>query len=107
MSILQRSLLRYLHFADNSSLTSPSSPEYDKLGKIKLIIEKLSERFRSIYTPLAIDEAMIPFKSRSTLKHIYYFHNFFTGIGLLLDLLSLVCMGVGCFGPTGRASLKT
>ena len=63
--------LRYLHFADNSSLTSSGSPEYDKLGKIKPIIGKLSERFRSIYTPqmnVAIGKAMIPFKDRSTLK---------------------------------------
>ena len=43
-------LHRYLHFADNSSL-APGSPEYDKLGKTKPVIEKLSERFRSTYTP--------------------------------------------------------
>ena len=64
-------LHRYLHFADNSSLGLPGTPEYDKLGKIKPIIEKLSERFHSVYTPqmnVAIDEAMIPFKGRSTLK---------------------------------------
>ena len=64
-------LHRYLHFADNSSLGLPGTPEYDKLGKIKPIIEKLSERFRSVYTPqmnVAIDEAMIPFKGRSTSK---------------------------------------
>ena len=64
-------LHRYLHFADNSSLGLPGTPEYNKLGQIKPIIEKLSERFCSVYTPqmnVAIDEAMIPFKGRSTLK---------------------------------------
>ena len=64
-------LHRYLHFADNSSHGLPGTPEYDKLGKIKPINEKVSERFRSVYTTqmnVAIDEAMIPFKGRSTLK---------------------------------------
>lgn len=150
-------LHRYLHFADNSSLAPPGSPEYDKLGKVKPIIEKLSERFRSTYTPqmnVAVDEAMIPFKGRSTLKqymplkpvrrgikvwaladslngyisefevytgkkanaveknlgsnvvktltHNYmntfrhvYFDNFFTGVGLLLDLLKSGLYGCG------------
>ena len=64
-------LHRYLHFADNSSLAPPGSLEHDKLGKVNPIIEKLSERFRSTYTPqmnVTVDEAIIPFKGRSTLK---------------------------------------
>ena len=62
---------RYLHFVDNSSLSPPGSPDYDKLGKIRPIIEKVSEVFRSVYSPhkeLSVDEAMIPFKGRSSLK---------------------------------------
>ena len=151
-------LHRYLHFANNSSLGLPGTPEYDKLGKIKPIIKKLSERFRSVYT---IDEAMIPFKGRSTLKQYMplkpvrrgwaladslngFVSEFdvYTGkktnaveknLGakvvnllhsitrthsdmstLIISLLglvccwifsSLVCMGVGHFGATERASL--
>ena len=62
---------RYLHFVDNSSLSPHTSPDYDKLGKIRPVITILCERFRTIYNlhrEVSIDEAMIPFKGRSTLK---------------------------------------
>ena len=64
-------LTRYLHFADNSSLAPPGTPGYDKLGKVRPVIERLSESFSSVYKPgrdVSIDEAMIPFKGRSSLK---------------------------------------
>ena len=56
---------RYLHFVDNSSLSPHTSPDYDKLGKIRPVITILCERFRTIYNlhrEVSIDEAMIPFK---------------------------------------------
>ena len=62
---------RYLHFTNNEALHAPGSPGYDKLGKIKPIITALSERFRGVYEPgknISIDEAMIRFKGRSTIK---------------------------------------
>jgi hypothetical protein len=49
----------------------PGDPGYDKLGKIKPILERVRKVFRSVYCPpqnISIDEAMIPFKGRSTLK---------------------------------------
>ena len=64
-------LHRYLHFADNSTLAPPGSPEYNKLGKVLPIINSLTKSFQSVYTPhrdVSVDEAMIPFKGRSTLK---------------------------------------
>ncbi len=64
-------LHRYLHFADNNTLPSPGTPENDKLGKIGPIIAMLSDRFAAVYEPgknISIDEAMIPFKGRSSLK---------------------------------------
>ena len=64
-------LHKYLHFADNSTLPPPGNPGYSKLGKIQHIINKLGESFYATYCPsknLSIDEAMIPFKGRSTLK---------------------------------------
>ncbi len=64
-------LHRYLHFVDNSSLPTPGSPEYDKLGKVQPVITSLSSAFAAVYTPrknISIDEAMIPFKGRSSLK---------------------------------------
>lgn len=40
-------LHRYLHFVDTSSLSPPGSSNYDKLGKIKPIIEMLLTSFQS------------------------------------------------------------
>ena len=62
---------RYLHFADNSTLSPPGSPDYDRLGKVRPVAEILSDRVAAVYEPgrdISIDEAMIPFKGRSTLK---------------------------------------
>ena len=42
-------LHRYLHFADNSTLSPPGDPAYNKLGKIQQIIDKLKETFLTIY----------------------------------------------------------
>ena len=67
-----RELHRYLHFVDNSTLAPPGSPEYDRLGKVRPIVETLAERVAAVYEPgkeVSIDEAMIPFKGRSCLKH--------------------------------------
>ena len=64
-------LHRYLHFVDNSTLAAPGTPDYDKLGKVRPIITKLSEQFGAVYEPgrdISIDEAMVPYKGRSSLK---------------------------------------
>ena len=64
-------LHRYLHFVDNSTLSPPSTPDYNKLGKVQPIIDSLSHLFQSVYSPgknVSVDEAMIPFKGWSTLK---------------------------------------
>ena len=62
---------RYLHFAENALLPVRGEPGYDRLGKVRGILERVQERFRHIYKPHcenSIDEAMIPFQGRSTLK---------------------------------------
>ena len=62
---------RYLHFNSKSSLADPGTPGYNKLGKVQPIIDKLSNAFQAVYKPhkdVSVDEAMIPFKGRSTLK---------------------------------------
>ena len=64
-------LHRYLHFVDNSTLLPPGSPDYDRLGKVRPVADILSERVAAVYEPgrdISIDEAMIPFKGRSSLK---------------------------------------
>ncbi len=62
---------RYLHVADNTTLFPPGSLQYDRLGKVRPLLEHLSLKFRSLYNPgkhLSVDEAMIKFQGRSTLK---------------------------------------
>ena len=64
-------LYRYLHFVDNSTLQPPRSPGYDKLGKVRPIINMISDCLAKICLPgkkISIDEAMIAFKGRSSLK---------------------------------------
>ena len=62
---------RHLHFVSNSTLAPRSDPNYDRLGKARPLLNYLSERFKSVYNPskeLAVDEAMIKFQGRSSLK---------------------------------------
>ena len=62
---------RYLHFVDNSTLSPRGSPDYDRLGKVRPLLEYLQSRFASVYNPgreIAVDEAMIKFLGRSSLK---------------------------------------
>jgi len=66
-----RELLWYLHFIDNATLLSRRSPGYDRLGKVHPIITYFPAKFVELYNPhkeLAVDEAMIKFQGRSSLK---------------------------------------
>ena len=66
-----RDISRYLHFVNNDHLVPRSDPSYDRLGKIRPLIEHLSEKFEALYNAtknLAVDEAMIKFQGRSSLK---------------------------------------
>ncbi len=66
-----REISRYLHFTDNATLAPRASPEYDRLGKIRPVLEYLELRFSEVFTPgkdLAVDEAMIKFQGRSSMK---------------------------------------
>ena len=63
---------RYLHFVDNTiSLAQRGEPGYDRLGKIRPIIDAVNNAILTSYRPNcenSIDEAMIKFKGRSSLK---------------------------------------
>ena len=64
-------ITKYLHFVDNTTLHLRSDPAYDKLGKIRPVIDHLSHQFLTVYNPhceVSIDEAMIAFKGRSSMK---------------------------------------
>ena len=62
---------KYLHFADNQSLALTGTPEYNRLGKIEPILKHVGKRYQSVYNlnkEVSVDEAMIPFKSSSSMK---------------------------------------
>jgi hypothetical protein len=66
-----RDITRYLHFVNNDTLPQNGQPGYDKIGKVRPIIEELQHRFQEVYQPnreVAVDEAMIKFQGRSTMK---------------------------------------
>ena len=66
-----RDISRYLHFVDNSTLSLRGSANYDKLGKVRPLINHFQEKFSSLYNldcKIAIDEAMIKFQGHSSLK---------------------------------------
>ena len=59
---------RYLHFVDNSSLIQRGQPEYDRLGKIRPVIDAAFLRSYKLHCENSIDEAMIKFKGRLAIK---------------------------------------
>ena len=66
-----RDISRYLHFADNSTIIPRGNPGHDRLGKIRPVLTHFCERFSTLYNPpreLSVDEAMIKFQGRSSLK---------------------------------------
>lgn len=61
-------ILTNFHLNDNASQPKRGTPEYDKLYKVRPLINVLSETFLSSYLPSkhqSIDESMIKFKGRS------------------------------------------
>ena len=62
---------RFLHFSRNADIVPCGQPGYDRLAKVRPIIDAVRQSFIAKYNPHkknAIDEAMIPFKGRSSLK---------------------------------------
>ena len=54
---------KYLHFVDNDSVVPPGEPNYDRLCKVRPVLDMIEDRFATIYHPhqqCAIDEAMVP-----------------------------------------------
>lgn len=64
-------LLGNFHLNDNAVVPNRHSVNYDKLYRLRPVIDRLSETFSSTYRPSknqSIDESMIRFKGRSSLK---------------------------------------
>ena len=66
-----REISRYLHCVNNDHLAPRGDPSHDRLGKVRPLIDYLGSRFAALYEPsknLAVDEAIIKFQGRSSLK---------------------------------------
>lgn len=64
-------IMRFLHVHDNEKMIPRGNMGYDRLFKIRPLLTHFSHVFRSVFCPhrqLSIDESMIAFKGRSTLK---------------------------------------
>ena len=62
---------RYLHFSDNESFIPRGQEGHDRLAKVRPVIDAIRKSFLDKYSPHkenAVDEAMVPFKGRSSLK---------------------------------------
>ena len=69
-----RDITRYCHFVNNDTLIPRGSPGHDRLGKVRPVMSHLSAKFSELYNPhreTAVDEAMIKFQGRSSLKQLY------------------------------------
>ena len=64
-------ITRYTHFVDNTNLASQGEAGFDRLGKVRPVMNYVEAKCREVYNPnceLAVDEAMIKFQGRSSLK---------------------------------------
>ena len=62
---------RFLHFVDNESLPSYGDPRYSKIQKVKPVLTYISSKFQELFNPgrdLSVDEAMVKYKGRSSIK---------------------------------------
>ncbi|XP_050041158.1 piggyBac transposable element-derived protein 3-like [Dermacentor andersoni] len=63
-------LKRFLHFNNNETFVAPAEIGHDKLHKLRPLLNKLLEQLKIIprEEKLCIDEQIVPFKGRSSLK---------------------------------------
>lgn len=64
-------LTRFLHLNDNLQMPPRNTEQFDKLYKVRSLISHLKQVYSDLYTPskqLAIDESMVAFTGRSTMK---------------------------------------
>ena len=64
-------LLRTIHFNDNSTAIPRGDPGHDRAHKVRPVIQSIQEKCLSLYNPhreCSVDEAMVGFKGRSSLK---------------------------------------
>ena len=66
-----KEILQNIHINDNSKMPKPGETGYDKLYKVRPLINSLqhnSQKAYNLHRELSVDEAMVLFKGRSSLK---------------------------------------
>lgn len=66
-----KKIVENFHCNDNETQPPKSDQNYDKLHKVRPLLEVLNENIRKVYQPsdvVTVDESMIPFKGRYVLK---------------------------------------
>lgn len=61
-----------LHLADNKQMPDYCEPSFDPLLKLRPMLNILADTFQAAHEPslqVSVDEAMVRFKGRSSLKH--------------------------------------
>ena len=64
-------LSQYLHLRDNTGMPQHGEENFDRLYKLRPILDELPGRFRDVYRPrceLSVDEGMIGFKGRLSFR---------------------------------------
>ena len=60
-----------LYFNDNTLAHPHGTPQYDRLYKIRPVIDDICAKSKALYNPgqkLSVDEAMVKLKGRSSIK---------------------------------------
>jgi hypothetical protein len=66
-----KKIVENLHCNNNAAAISRGDPGFDKLHKIRPVIEEINATSKIAYSPssaFAVDECMVKFKGRSSLK---------------------------------------
>jgi len=66
-----KKIVECIHLNDNATDAGRGNPNFDKLHKVRPLADHLNAAFQAAYQPsgeLSVDESMIPFKGRSTMK---------------------------------------
>ena len=98
---------RYLHFTDNRILPHQNDPGYHWLQKVQPVIDSVMEACMTNYNPsvnISIDEAMIAFKGRASIKQYMPKKTYKKGYQGLDEIWQCqwICMSIQCVYGQGR-----
>ena len=66
-----KKLTENIHCNDNTKAVPRGETGYNRLHKLRPVIDALNSRLKEVYIPssvMAVDESMVPFKGRSSMK---------------------------------------